>query len=146
MTLRDMLEVALLFERGYLCLSAVAYVVARYSRTTIVNVLPCETCVESEGERETAAAQAARRRQRKQRVEEEFEVWLVARSACLLFVCCLHFSARTSSDRAAEGESPRRRFPPFVGVDAVVTVTGDVLRWRGLLQRWNCRELLLKEE
>ena len=29
------------------------------------------------------------------------------------------------SDRAAEGEASRRRFPPFVGVDAVVAVTGD---------------------
>ena len=101
-----MFEVALLFERGYLCLSAVAYVVAQYSRTTIVNVLPYEVSVESEGERETAAAQAAHRRG--STVGFEFEVGL--------FVVCLFVSTsrqRRQLDRAAEGESPRRRFPPF---------------------------------
>ena len=101
-----MFEVALLLERGYLCSSAVAYVVARYSRTTIVNVLPYEVSVESEGERETAAAQVAHRRG--STVGFEFEVGL--------FVVCLFVSTsrqRRQLDRAAEGESPRRRFLPF---------------------------------
>ena len=55
-----MFEVALLFERGYLCSSAVAYVVARCSRTTIVDVLPYEASVESERrERDGSSAGSA---------------------------------------------------------------------------------------
>ena len=101
-----MFEVALLFERGYLCLSAVAYVVARYSRTTIVDVLPYKASVESERRERDGGSAGSTSEGGPRRVEL---YWLV-----LLFVCCLHFSARTSLDRAAEGESPRRQSPPFV--------------------------------
>ena len=85
-----MFEVALLFERGYLCSSAVAYVVARCSRIMIVDVLPYKTSVESEGERETAAAQAAHRRG--STVGFEFEVGL--------FVVCLFVSLQRLLERA----------------------------------------------
>ena len=100
-----MFEVALLFERGYLCLSAVAYVVARYSRTAIVNVLPYEMSVESERRERDGSSAGSASVGGPRRVEL---CWLV-----LLFVCCLHFSAKTSLDRAAEGGLPRWRSPPF---------------------------------
>ena len=104
-----MFEVALLFERGYLCLSAVAYVVARYSQTAIVNVLTYEVSVEAKGERE-------RRQQRRQCVggrTEEGRTRGLACAACLLFVLSSLLGEDVNLDRAAEGESPRRRFPPF---------------------------------
>ena len=93
----------------------------------------CNACVKSKGERETAAAQAARRRE--PTVGFEFEVGL------LLFVCCFHFSA---NENAAEGgpPPPKRRSPPFVDV---VTVEGCYCYGErgggGVIQK-NCRELL----
>ena len=73
---------ALLFERGYLCSSAVAYVVARCSRTTIVDVLPYEASVESERREE-------RWQQRGQRVggrTEEGRTRGLACAACFAVV------------------------------------------------------------
>ena len=88
------------------------YVVARYSRTTIVDVLPYKASVESERREE-------RWQQRMQRVggmTEEGRVrvrgWPVS-CLCCLFVLSSLLGEDVHRDRAAEGESPRRRFPPF---------------------------------
>ena len=132
-----------MFERGYLCSSAVAYVVARCSRTTIVDVLPYKASVESKRRERDGSSAGSASVGGLRRVEL---CWLV-----LLFVCCLHFSARTSLDRAAEGGSPRWRSPPFVvwlqlwQCEGCYFVWGNVIEVEELRQK-NRRELLLEEE
>ena len=91
----------------------------------------------SEGERETAAAQAARRRGPK--------AGSSSRLACLLFVCCSHFSARErlKGDRLAGGPHPLWR-GCSCGSEGCYFVLGNVIEVEEL--RKNRRELLLEEE
>ena len=78
--LRDMLKVALLFERGYLFVWS-TYVVAQYSRTTIVDVLPYEASVKSKRRERDGSSAGSASVGGPRRVEL---CWLV-----LLLVCCL---------------------------------------------------------
>ena len=129
-----MFEVALLFERGYLCSSAVAYVVARCSRTTIVDVLPYEASVESERRERDGSSAGSASVGGPRRVEL---CWLV-----LLFVlvCLLspllgedvNWTEPLKGNRHAGGSHPSKRRGCSCGSAKVITFYGERDRGGGV--------------